>query len=146
MEIDDRSPNLNQFEKLEECYFPATLFFRFPALSTMYQNSLFIAHAKDGHNRMNIYLVYQILSLIRSRPTSNQKHFSLQAFYKKNYTVVSTSDQFFQLSSVVKYELVIIVIVQRSCYSWRRLATLVEGMVWYDYNDTKTYKKPSKAP
>ena len=58
MEIDDRSPNLNQFEKLEECYFPATLFFKVSRAYTMYQNSLFIAHPRDGHNRMNIYLVY----------------------------------------------------------------------------------------
>ena len=99
MEIDDRSPNLNQFEKLEECYFPATLFFKVSRAYTMYQNSIHSSSQRwpeqneylfsildelsgdqvenvpietfSGHlwDILNQLDFHFLLSLIRSRPT-----------------------------------------------------------------------------
>ena len=51
-------PTSINLKSLKNVIFQLLFFLRFPALSTMYQNSLFIAHPRDGHNRMNIYFLY----------------------------------------------------------------------------------------
>ena len=67
-------PTSINLKSLKNVIFQLLFFLRFPALILCIR-IVFIAHLRDGQNRMNIYLVYQMNYLETRQKMSRSRHF-----------------------------------------------------------------------